>query len=199
MKDCTKFQDLGYIHINALSLFTGQELETINRVLESIPLEEVSVGDTSEKSNMEVGRLLVDYPGELPRVTNSELCRPVINILESNDKINFFRSLAPKAKCLRRAQFNIMNEGSFLDIHLDCESNPDYLLAVSLQLEESYEGGEFIIHNKNNNKVKLKQFEVCISSCKINHEVTKVLSGKRVTLVCFLSSNMRENSRNVVS
>jgi predicted 2-oxoglutarate/Fe(II)-dependent dioxygenase YbiX len=92
-----------------------------------------------------------------------------------------------------------MYKDSFIGYHLDVDSNPDYLAAVVIQIGEEFEGGDYVVYkNKEDKKPNVfKPFyqSMIISNCLRPHEVTKITSGERVSLVFFLCSHNSSNKR----
>ena len=100
---------------------------------------------------------------------------------------------------IRRVQVNKMYKDSFIGYHLDVDSNPDYLAAVVIQIGAEFEGGDYVVYkNKEDKKPNVfKPFyqSMIISNCLRPHEVTKVVSGERISLVFFLCSHDGNNKR----
>ena len=84
--------------------------------------------------------------------------------------------------------------------HLDVDSNPDYIAACVIQLGTNFKGGKYRVYNKKNKKIFFDYpptlGSLIVSNCHYPHEVTKVKSGKRGSLVFFVSFNNGLNKRN---
>ena len=69
-----------------------------------------------------------------------------------------------------------------------------------MQLGENFNGGLYRVYNKFNKKnyidYKPNYGSLLISDCEYPHEVTKVESGRRGSLVFFVSKNNGKNPRN---
>ena len=91
-----------------------------------------------------------------------------------------------------------MHKRSFVGLHLDIDSNPDYLAAVVIQFGKILK--EVIILCM---KVKMMMLFMLFtilsiydnSNCHYPHEVTKVEKGTRISLVFFLCGHKSENLR----
>jgi predicted 2-oxoglutarate/Fe(II)-dependent dioxygenase YbiX len=90
-----------------------------------------------------------------------------------------------------------METGSFIGLHLDQDSNPDYLVAIVIQFGEKYEGGEFVLKREEAESISYKpqKHTTIISDCSIPHEVTRITKGNRKSLVYFLSKHEGLNRR----
>lgn len=182
--------------------FTTAEWEEIERIAWSseLPWEKVLVGDADEPNDVHVARFMTDI--DCPRMVNDALAERILPILGSK-KVNAYcrTSLGASELHLRRAQINRMGKGSFIGLHLDQDSNPDYEVSVVLQLGSDYDGGEFIVQRAEGDKRSyLTDYRsVLISRCDLRHEVRQVLDGERITLVFFFSRWGGENQRNRVA
>lgn len=135
---------------------------------------------------------------DFPRVVNEKLARQLLPILTSDKVMNYCKAaLGEKDLFIRRVQINKMTRGSFIGLHLDQDSNPDYEISLVLQLGQDYEGGDFIVHRAENDlrAYTSKYRSVLISRCDLQHEVSEVLSGQRTSLVFFLSRHHGLNER----
>src|SRR6218665_993272 len=131
----------------SFGLFTSDEWSRIESLAihEDMPYEAVFIGDAGERNCVEVGRIMTDV--DRPRVVNESVSRPLLEILAAPHRMAFFRELLDASVLhLRRAQINRMHVNSFIGPHVDRDSNPDYEVAVVLQLGRSFEGGDFIVH-----------------------------------------------------
>lgn len=179
-------------------IFTGAEWNS----LESwsgharLPYEDVLIGDAGEPNRVAVGRLMTDV--DRPRIVNHDVAEPMLKLLGSQGRMTLFRELidAPELH-LRRAQINRMHAGSFIGRHVDQDSNPDYSIAIVLQMGSAFTGGEFIVYPRAGEPVILHPTyrSVTISRCDFAHEVRPVLSGVRTSLVYFVAEQAAENRR----
>ena len=180
------------------SFFNNEDFLKVEKIINQLPYEFVSVGDAGEDNSVEVGRLMTDV--ENPEVVNKSISETALNILNKSEHINFYKTILNKEVLyLRRAQVNKMHKNSFVGYHLDVDSNPDYLAAVVIQYGKNFSGGDYVVYQDKHDKIGLsyspKYQSMIISNCNYPHEVTKVLNGTRTSLVFFLCSHKDENLR----
>ena len=182
----------------------SKEVGYIEQALRLFPVEHILVGDAGEINNCDVGRLVEDFPGKKPRLVNDKLSKPIIDLFLTQKAKSFFGQFFNAEEDLigvRRSQFNLLGNGAFVGRHLDIDSNPDYQIAAVLQLGSKFSGGDFVVYpNKMSGLEEAQRItpeygSLTISSCKVEHEVTKITSGIRTSFVCFLSDYMGENRR----
>jgi Rps23 Pro-64 3,4-dihydroxylase Tpa1-like proline 4-hydroxylase len=187
----------GLILISAEDGFlTKNEFERLEQLADSLPVEHIEIGDADEPNYLEVGRFMTDQSES--RIVNDEVAKQALLILASDEKFAFYKKLLNSDELyIRRMQYNVMVEGCFIGVHLDTDSNPDYLVAVVIQFSEKYDGGEFVLHKDSGEQVvfKTEKFSTLISNCSIKHEVKKVKQGFRKSLVFFLSEHGGLNRR----
>ena len=94
-------------------------------------------------------------------------------------------------------QYNILGEGCFVGLHLDTDSNPDYLVAVVIQFGDEFSGGEYVVYGGDQppRRYSPEKNSIIVSNCDYEHEVTKVTAGQRKSLVFFLSESGGKNTR----
>ena len=192
-----ELEDKGTTLIPANSGFLSkQELERLEALADNLPTEHVQLGDANEPNFLRVGRFMTDI--HQSQIVNDDITNEAISILGSSEKMDQYCQILEKDTLfIRRMQYNIMEKDSFIGLHLDVDSNPDYLVAVVIQFGDDYEGGEFVLHNKGNiSTYKSKKHDIIISDCLIPHEVKKIEKGNRKSLVFFLSENGDLNRRN---
>ena len=181
------------------SFFRNIDFETLKDASENIPYETVHIGDAGEENKVEVGRFMTDV--DKPEVVNNQYSKKVLNILNDINYKKIFGEIISYEKELyvRRVQVNKMYKNSFIGYHLDVDSNPDYLAAVVIQIGAEFEGGDYVVYtskeDKNPNVFKPFYESMIISNCLRPHEVTKVVSGERISLVFFLCSHDGNNKR----
>lgn len=161
-----------------------------------MPFETVHIGDAGEPNLVKVGRLMTDV--DRPRLVNDKLSKPMLDILCSPDRMDYFSQLAGGDELfIRRAQINKMHAGSFIGRHVDQDSNPDYGISIVLQFGQSFTGGDFVIHLPDGKRTAVSPSyrSVTITRCDYAHEVQTVLTGTRTSLVYFVSHNSGENRR----
>ena len=180
---------------------TTNDFENIQLLLDKFPLEDITIGDAGEVNNCKVGRLMEDK--KMPTILNDTLSKEVFKIIFS-EKVkafiidNFKFNDVNSRIVIRRCQFNLLGKGSFVGLHLDTDSNPDYELAVIFQLGSKYEGGEFSVKDNNNKTIysqKPSYGSMTFSNCHFRHEVKEVTEGIRTSLVMFVSTYLGVNKR----
>jgi hypothetical protein len=182
------------------SFFNDKDFETLKDASENISYETVHIGDAGEENKVEVGRFMTDV--DKPEVVNNEYSKKVLNILNDTKYKKIFKEIISYEKELyvRRVQVNKMHKDSFIGYHLDVDSNPDYLAAVVIQIGAEFKGGDYVVYtnkdDKNPNVFKPFYESMIISNCLRPHEVTKIVSGERISLVFFLCSHDGNNRRN---
>ena len=130
--------------------------------------------------------------------TSQQALDEALDIIKDADFQKFFSYLLGTGTLhVRRMQYNILGEGCFVGIHLDTDSNPDYLVAVVLQFGDQFSGGEYVVYGGEQppRRYSPGKNSIIVSNCDFEHEVTKVTSGKRKSLVFFLSESDGENPR----
>ncbi|XUY29526.1 2OG-Fe(II) oxygenase [Agrobacterium sp. rho-8.1] len=189
--------DTGTAMFSPEIIFTPEELQRIDTAQSQLPEEKVLIGDAGEPNLLHVRRIVVDLAGELPRRVNSPHSDAILAILDDESRRDFFRRLLGKEKHLRRCQINRMTQGSFIGRHVDRDSNPDYDVAVVVQLGKSFSGGEFVVHPAESEPTVFRPEygTVLVSRCEVPHEVLTVNSNERTSLVFFLSDHAGENRR----
>lgn len=182
-----------------LEFLTSEEWEELEELglRSGLSYETVLIGDAGEPNKVEVGRLMTDV--DRPRVVNEEVSENILKLLKGPRRLAMLQKLvqsdAPMQ--MRRAQINLMHSGSFVGVHLDKDSNPDYEISVVLQLGRSFEGGDFVVHRPDGGRTTISPDyqSVTVSRCDYPHEVCTVESGVRASLVFFVSSHDGDNRR----
>ena len=187
---------------DATALFTADEWELLERgiVDPRLPYEQVLIGDAGEPNLVEVGRLMTDV--DRPRVVNADVTAPMLDVLGSPDRMAMLADLIGVRQVhMRRAQINRMHAGSFIGLHLDQDSNPDYTVAIVLQMGTVFDGGDFVVHPPRGDTVAIHPGyrSVTISRCDFPHEVCRVASGLRTSLVYFVADHDGDNRRVVAT
>lgn len=163
---------------------------------DAIPYERVTLGDADEPNFVEVGRFMTDV--ENPVLVNRPVSDELLSIISSPKMMTFYRQmLGVDDLHIRRCQVNVYSEGSFVGLHLDTDSNPDYLSPVVLQFSGDYDGGEYIVHREQHEPqcYHTGRYSLLISRCDLPHEVSPVTRGMRKSLVFFLSRHGGKNRR----
>jgi hypothetical protein len=176
-------------------LFSDIDWQKIYNIIEDqqLPMESIEIGDVGEPNRVEVARFVTDV--EKPKVVNHQFSEPLLDIIYSDQIKKFFEKFFGLEELfLRRCQLNIIGKNGFIGKHLDCDSNPDYLSAIIMHFDDGFDGGEFYYYPNNNAElIECQRNCIIVSSCLIEHEVKKVLDGRRRTLVFFLSEEPGKN------
>ncbi|AVJ23472.1 MULTISPECIES: 2OG-Fe(II) oxygenase [Pseudomonas] len=194
-----ELQSTGSTLIPAGIVFSGEEITRLAGLQAQIPEETVTNGDAGDKHAIYVRRIMVDRAGELPSTVNRPFSDGIIDILSGGQRPEclaaLFQSQDPFH--IRRCQMNRMIAGSFVGVHLDAASNPDYDYSMIVQLGRNFEGGAFVVHTDNGQQrsYMASYGSVLVTTCKYRHEVSKVLSGERNSLVYFYSKHAGANRR----
>ena len=178
------------------TFLTDEEFNTLEALAESLPLEHVEVGDADEPNFLDVARFLTDV--EKIELVNRPTSDKAIEILGKPELMEKYCFLLGVDKVfLRRMQYNILHENSFVGLHLDTDSNPDYLVAIVIQFGREFEGGDYIVYGGDMppRVFHPERYSITVSRCNFSHEVTKLTRGKRKSLVYFLSQYGAENRR----
>lgn len=178
------------------NIFSHEELQKLESLADKLPFEHVEIGDADEPNYLDVGRLITDI--DQPKLVNESISKQVIDIVGSNKRMEFYKFLLDRSELhIRRMQYNVMGEGCFVGMHLDTDSNPDYLVAVVIQLGGNFKGGEYVVYGggKPPRSFSPPRFSVIFSDCRYEHEVKKIKTGLRKSLVFFLSTNNGKNAR----
>jgi 2-oxoglutarate-Fe(II)-dependent oxygenase superfamily protein len=193
----------GAIYIeNQEGFLTDQEWDELERLClaSGLPYETVTIGDANEPNKVEVGRFMTDV--EAPRRVNPDVSVRALEIIEHPRRMEMLSNLLGYERVfLRRVQVNHMHRGSFVGLHLDVDSNPDYEIAVVLQLGRSFEGGEFVIQLPEGGETSITPGyrSTIISYCNYPHEVRTVTGGIRTSLVYFVARHDGPNRRHLKS
>jgi len=182
-------------------IFSADELEHLNAIQSRIPEEKVSNGDAGDTHDIYVRRIMTDKPGEIPTLVNRPFSDQILEIIGDEKRQAIFSEMLPSPSDLfiRRGQMNRMIQDSFIGLHLDAASNPDYEFSVVIQLGRDFKGGEFVVYPDDGEKqIFFPTYgSVLISTCKLHHEVWKVLANERNSLVYFYSRYGGVNRREV--
>ncbi|KRR29853.1 2OG-Fe(II) oxygenase family protein [Bradyrhizobium retamae] len=195
----SELADKGTVLIAPETLFTKDELTRIDQLQSDIPEEEVRKGDAGDSHNVFVRRVRLDHAGRNPSNVNGTASAQIIELLERTERVSALRKIFGTSSeyVIRRCQMHRMPAGSFVGIHLDAESDPDFEYSVIVQLATEFEGGEFVVYPTDR---KLQMFRphlgtVLITTCRFRHEVRQVHAGERRSLVYFCSKYGGANRR----
>lgn len=176
---------------------TEAELDRLNQLsdVSHVPYEHVRIGDAGEENFVDVARFMTDV--EQPSLVNEEAANEVLAILGSPKMMQFYDQVVGTNLVIRRCQVNLLHKGGFVGFHLDTDSNPDYTSPVVIQFSSDYEGGNYVVHHPVHSaqEFRMPRYSMIISSCNLPHEVSEVTSGRRKSLVYFLSKHAGKNRR----
>ncbi|SFN84272.1 2OG-Fe(II) oxygenase superfamily protein [Bradyrhizobium sp. Rc3b] len=193
----------GTVVIGPQILFTQDDLAKIDQLQAEIREEEVREGDAGDSHNVFVKRVRLDPPGRAPSDVSGAGPGQIMELLERKDRSFALRKIlgATSDYVIRRCQMHRMPPGSFVGLHLDAASDPDFEYAVIVQLARGFEGGEFVVYpSEYEHQVFRPPFgAVLVTTCKLRHEVRPVLSGERRSLVYFCSKRSGANRRIIES
>ena len=191
------YQENGTVLIDLRDSFlSNEDFSFLEEASKNVPYENVTIGDAGEKNQVDVARFMTDV--DAPTEVESKYTKKVLEILNSKTHLDSYKKILNFEGDLfiRRVQINKMKKNSFIGHHLDSDSNPDYIAAVVTQLGNNFSGGDFLVHKKDKiNTFKPFYKSMCISNCNLPHEVTKIESGERISLVFFLCSHNEKNRR----
>ena len=177
---------------------TEKDFKILYEYCEKVEKEFIEIGDAGESNNLMVGRFMTDKLK--PEIVKNPYSNKVIEILSGNKIISFIKKILDLNNEIiyRRIQYNQINNGNFVGYHLDTDSNPDYIAACVLQIGDNYTGGKYRVYQKDGSHFDYRSGfgDLIISNCTYPHEVTKVESGNRKSLVFFISEHAGENKRN---
>ncbi|MCW1993659.1 2OG-Fe(II) oxygenase [Bradyrhizobium diazoefficiens] len=189
----------GSVVIAPQMLFTQDDIARIDQLQAEIPEEEVREGDAGDLHSVFVQRVRVDPPGHAPSNVSGTASGQIMELLESRDRSFALRKIfgASADYVVRRCQMHRMPPGSFIGIHLDAASDPDFEYSVIVQLARDFDGGEFVVYPTGYEQhVFRPPFRaVLVTTCKVRHEVKPVSSGERRSLVYFCSKRSGVNRR----
>ncbi|AWT15873.1 MULTISPECIES: 2OG-Fe(II) oxygenase family protein [Stenotrophomonas] len=180
-------------------VFDASTLKELERLQSLLPEEAVTQGDAGDTHDIYVRRIMVDRQGEVPQVVNRPHADQILDILNREECRNAIAELfqSQDAFHIRRAQMNRMTAGSFIGLHLDAASNPDYDYSMIIQLGHDFAGGDFVVHDDAGARhaYAATYGTVLLTTCKLRHEVARVTAGERNALVYFYSRHDGANRR----
>ena len=190
-----QFEQHGTLMFNETELpLTEQEWQQIESLLNEVEYEHIVGGDAGEGHSVWVCRFYNDVVK--PEALHAR-AEELSNIVMSPKMKAFYKQIIGTDElCMRRCQANLLHKDDYIGVHVDQDSNPDYFATVVIHFDGHYRGGEFITHDqqRGNHSYKPQQRAVLVNDCSIPHEVSKVESGERKTLACFLSKNFADSS-----
>ena len=184
---------------NKFNPLSEKDFLNLKNYCDNVEKEFIKIGDAGEKNHLLVGRFITDI--KKPEIVKNKYSKKVISILKKRKIVSFIKKIIKTKKnlYLRRVQFNEISKNCFVGYHLDVDSNPEYVAACVIQLGSNFKGGLYRVY-KNKKTKNFYDYEpskgsLIISNCLYPHEVTKVKSGKRRSLVFFVSFTKGINKR----
>jgi hypothetical protein len=177
-------------------LFSNADIEILHQLSDKLPYEWVELGDADEANRLEVGRFMTDV--EQPLLVNKPLSSRALEVVKRPQYMEIYRALLDcRDLYVRRMQVNRIHQDGFVGYHLDIDSNPDYEVAVIIQLGRDFSGGEFVVYSDGEARTSIAppHYSVILSDCRFPHEVKAVTGGIRTSLVFFLSEHDGNNRR----
>ena len=170
---------------------TKQEWQQLEDLLADSEYEHIVGGDMNESHSVWVSRYFNDV--ESPVALN-DLSRLIEAIVMSPKMRRFYQCFTGTGQlCLRRCQANRLHKGDYIGEHKDQDSSPDYLATVVFHFSEDYSGGSF--QTSGQQLYKPQAHMALVNNCSVPHRVTKVESGERLTLACFLSTSFAPSKK----
>lgn len=180
--------NLGYISIFSKS--SWEELDTIvDTMLQKSPelFETPRFGDSrNEYVDLRTIRFVVRKNG-LSEIINNPYSSRILTILNQS---NYVQLIEEKTKiknlAILRAQLNVMEKNSVLGIHTDKESDSAFEITSLIRTKSDYLGGELYIYGDAPKVINQKNHSVFLMDSSLEHEVKKVFSGQRNSLIVLL-------------
>jgi len=173
---------------------TDKQWQQLAHLLAKSEYQHVIGGDAEEGHSVWVSRYYNDV--ESPQAL-SDLSEEVKTIVMSAEMRAFYQQFTGTDKlCLRRCQANRLSQGDFIGVHKDQDSSPDYLATIVFHFSNEYKGGYFQIDKDDAitpQRYRPSAHMALVNNCSIPHQVTRVESGERLTLACFLSTSFTPN------
>lgn len=173
---------------------TKQEWQQLAELLANSEYEHIIGGDAHESHSVWVSRYFNDV--KAPEALN-DLSRDIEAIVMSPRMRTFYQQFTGTDKlCLRRCQANRLQKDDYIGEHKDQDSSPDYLATIVFHFSDDYTGGYFQTSSVANTQLNYKPgaHMALVNNCSVRHQVTKVESGERLTLACFLSTSFAPNT-----
>ncbi|MDT8451378.1 MAG: 2OG-Fe(II) oxygenase [Gammaproteobacteria bacterium] len=190
-----EFERQGSLLFNEIELpLTDAEWQRIETLLDEVEYEHIVGGDAGEGHSVRVCRFYNDVDKPVALHAHS---KEISRIVMSAKMIAFYKKiLGSEELCLRRCQANRLQQGDYIGMHVDQDSNPDYFATVVFHFDATYKGGDFITRDqqRGDHSYSPQRRAVLINDCSIPHEVSTVESGQRKTLACFLSKNFSDSN-----
>ena len=169
----------------------AREWQQLASLMAGSKYEHIIGGDANESHSVWVSRYFNDVG--LPEAL-SDFSAEIAAIVMSGKMRRFYQQFTGTEKlCLRRCQANRMFSGDYIGEHKDQDSSPHHLATIVFHFSPQYTGGWFVTNEKH--RYKPSAHMALVNNCSVPHQVTKVESGERLTLACFLSTSFAANEK----
>lgn len=175
-------------------VFTASQWEEIELLIQTIAskkelLETITKG-YGRLENTKFSLYLYKFISNLNGIsieTDSEYTRQLLKIINQSDLINQINFVAKKNLKILRMQLNIMGEGSFVQRHVDYDSDHSFCCSLLIRTASQYTGGDFIIYDVEGCAHQIRQANrsILMMSSHSPHEVEIISSGTRYTICLF--------------
>ena len=189
-----QFEEQGSLMFNATEIpLTSEEWLHIENLLNEVEYKHIVGGDAGEGHSVWVSRFYNDVDKPLALQARSEEISKIV--MSPKMKALYKQIIGTDQLCLRRCQANLLYENDYIGVHIDQDSNPDYFATIIFHFDEQYKGGDFITRDqqRGDHSYHPQQRAVLVNDCSIPHEVSRVESGQRKTLACFLSKSFADS------
>ncbi|GAA2139288.1 hypothetical protein GCM10009760_21340 [Kitasatospora kazusensis] len=176
------------------SCYSAEEIEDLITLSLKLPHPD-GIG---EENRVGVGRIVVD-PVDIVRaelgyapakVEAPEIAEQILAIAASEKALAFWADcFGLETATVSRAQTNFLYPGGEVGFHNDHESNPGYRISIVIGLTNDYTGGEFIaqVTPEDERRFRVNRGEILVAKPELQHAVSVVESGKRMSLILFMS------------
>ncbi len=170
--------------------FSTQDWLALDKIIDNILtnstdiLETSKVGDSrNEYVDVRVARFIIRKDGH-STITNHAHTAAILNIFES---ANFIRLVEKQTGCsnlsILRMQLNSMKAGGFVGVHTDTEQDCNYKVTALIRTTSCYSGGGLRVYGNNPTTIHQANHTVFLMDPTLEHEVKKVKSGLRNSLL----------------
>lgn len=141
-----------------------------------------------------VASIITDEP--LPCETNHPVTRLAVDVIAREVVTRRVSELTGFERLrLRRCQAHVIAPGGFMERHVDCGANPLWDVVVIFVFEAASLGGTLLFETEESTYSYNSAGNAVLFRANLPHEVTRVTSGTRRTLVCWYSHSDEPNPR----
>lgn len=166
-------------------------LEILIREISSKPdlLEVISTGQgVLQQANFSLYLYrFISRQNGVSSVIGSEYTKIILQLIADSNLMTQINNLAQQNLRILRMQLNVMNEGGFVGLHIDYDSDPAYVFSVMIQVGSEYSGGNFIIYNEDGKSKVIQRTNrsIMVMSSLSPHKVEHIQKGFRYTVCLF--------------